>query len=154
MENVRQIVADLGGERAPILSVLLAVQDANERQYVDEETVNEIARALKVPRNRIYSTASFYNEISLKPRGLHLIRICRNAPCDNAGKRAVREALEAELGIVAGETTPDGRFTLETVSCLGGCYMSPAIKIDDEIYGDMTPQKAVALLNEYRGRAN
>ncbi|MDL2237806.1 NAD(P)H-dependent oxidoreductase subunit E [Christensenellaceae bacterium OttesenSCG-928-K19] len=150
MNRIERIITDLGGANAPILSVLLAVQDISDRQYIDEKSVNEIARLLGVSRSRIYSTASFYNEISLKPRGKHLIRVCGNAPCENAGKELITRTLERELGIKTGETTKDGLFTLEAVSCLGACYMSPAIKVGDLIYGDLTPERAIEIVSDLR----
>lgn len=149
-KKIQDIITRLGSDKAPVLSVLLAVQDQSEHRYLDEDAVNEIARILNVSRCRIYSTATFYQEISLKPRGMHLIRVCCNAPCENANKAAVLNAIEKELRITAGQTTEDGFFTLETVNCLGACYMSPAIKVDDKIYGDLTPQRVIDILSELR----
>lgn len=150
MADIEKIIEDLGGEEAPILSVLLAVQDTNRKRYIDEEAVNGIARVLRVSRCRVYSTASFYNEISLKPRGIHLVRVCCNAPCENAGKAAIQQAIEKELGVGVGGTTADGLFTLESVNCLGACYMSPAIRVDDYIFGDLTPEKVVEIIGKLR----
>ncbi|NLI92102.1 MAG: NAD(P)H-dependent oxidoreductase subunit E [Peptococcaceae bacterium] len=147
---VQDIIHQHGGDKALLLQVLLAVQDADPQKYLSEESVNEIARILEIPRSRVYSTASFYSEISLQPRGIYLIRVCTNAPCENAGKALVLQAIEKELGIGAGQTTSDGIFTVECVNCLGACYMSPAIKVNDVIYGDLTPEKAVKIIAELR----
>lgn len=158
MSTVPQIVKDIvampGAEKPALLQVLLAVQDASTENYVSEEAVNEIAHLLDVSRSRVYSTASFYSAISLKPRGRHIVRVCINAPCENAGKQAVLAALEAELGVSLGETTLDGCFTLEGVSCLGACYMSPAIKIDKQLYGDLTAETVGAIIRRYREEEN
>ncbi len=148
--EVYEIVHRLGLEKAPLLQVLLAVQEASPHKYISEEAVNEIARLQKVSRCRVYSTASFYSEISLKPRGFHLIRVCSNAPCENAGRGEIQKAVQEELGISIGETTQDGIFSLESVNCLGACYKSPAIKIDHEVYGDLTPEGAVAIIRRMR----
>ena len=148
--TVEEIVAAAGRGQPALLQVLLAVQDANPDNYVSEEAVNEIAHLLGVSRSRVYSTASFYSVISLRPRGRHIVRVCINAPCENAGKRAVLAALESELGVGLGGTTADGQFTLEGVSCLGACYMSPAVKIDNQLYGDLTAEKIVAVIRRYR----
>ncbi|MEL7624847.1 MAG: NAD(P)H-dependent oxidoreductase subunit E [Clostridiales bacterium] len=147
---VQEIVGQMGNEKAPLLQVLLAVQDASPRNYVSEEAVRAIARSMRVSRCRVYSTASFYTEISLKPRGRHLIRICGNAPCENAGRAAIMDAIQKELGIKAGEITADGLISLEKVSCLGACYKSPAIKVDHQIYGNLTPEEAVAIIRSLR----
>ncbi len=143
---VQQIVAELGQNKEALLTILLAVQDASPEKFVSEQAVNEIARLLAVSRSRVYSTASFYSEISLQPRGRHIVRLCINAPCEDAGKEAIRSALEQELGIRIGETTPDKLFSLEAVSCLGACFMSPAMKIDEKLFGDLTPETAVSIL--------
>lgn len=129
-----------------LLPVLLEYQKANPRNYISEVDVKEIAKKLNLSKSRVYSTASFYSEISLAPRGKHLIRICCNAPCENAGKEAIHRAISDKLGICVNETTEDGLFTLEIVNCLGACYMSPAMKIDDQIYGNLTPESAVGII--------
>jgi NADH:ubiquinone oxidoreductase subunit E len=154
LQAVQDIVTAPAAGQAALLQALLAVQDASPENYVSEEAVNEIAHLLGISRSRVYSTASFYSVISLKPRGRHIIRVCINAPCENAGKQAVLAAIEQELGVGLGGTTPDGRFTLEGVSCLGACYMSPAIKIDKQLYGDLTPEAAVAVIRRCREEEN
>lgn len=148
--DVQSIIHQFGSDKALLLQVLLAVQDSNPQNYLSEETVNEIADILKISRSRVYSTASFYSEISLQPRGIHIIRVCTNAPCENAGKALILKAIEQELGITVGGTTSDGLFTLESVNCLGACYMSPAIKIDDTIYGNLVPEKAINIISNLR----
>lgn len=134
---------------AGLLQVLLAVQDANPRNYVSEEDIQQIAGDLDCSRCRVYSTASFYDEISLTPRGENIIRVCTNAPCENAGKKEILRALEKQLQISIGGTTKDQKFTLESVNCLGACFMSPAIKINDRIYGNLTPEEVPGILDLY-----
>ncbi len=148
--GVQEILSRMGSDRPPLLQVLLAVQDASPRKYISEEAVNEIARLLKITRCRVYSTASFYSEISLVPRGAYIIRVCANAPCENAGQADILKAIEQELGIALGQTTRDGIFTLESVSCLGACYMSPAIRVNNRIYGDLTPEGAFFVIRSLR----
>ena len=158
MDNLRKvvedIVAEVGQDKGSLLAILLAVQDASPENYVSETAVNEIARLLNISRSMVYSTASFYSEISLHPRGRHIVRLCINAPCEDAGKAEIQKALEKELSIKMGETTPDKLFSLEGVSCLGACNMSPAIKVDDMVYGDVTPAGAVRILREIKEAAN
>lgn len=148
--GIYAIINRMGGEKAPLLQVLLSVQDLSPLNYISEEAVNAVAHYMKIPRSRVYSTASFYSEISLKPRGAHLIRVCANAACENEGKEEISKAIEREIGAIAGQTSPDGLFTLESVSCLGACYMSPAIKVDDTVYGHMTPEEAVSIIRSIR----
>lgn len=149
-EQVSEIVRRNGNNKVALLEILLAVQDADLQNYVSEEAVNEIAYRLGISRSRVYSTASFYSAISLKPRGKHIIRLCVNAPCENAGKEEILISLLHELDIELGGTTKDSLFTLEGVSCLGACYMSPAMKIGNILYGDLTPEKALQIIRKYR----
>lgn len=151
MTVIKNIVEQLGSDKAPLLQVLIEVQDSSPQKFLSEDAVNEIAQHLNISRCRVYSTASFYSEVSLKPRGYHLIRVCTNAPCENAGKVEIQKAIEKELGITVGETTKDALFTLESVNCLGACYMSPAIKVDDKIYGNLSTTDAVAIIRNIRG---
>lgn len=154
MEDIQASVAAavklFGCQKENLLPVLLAVQDDSPQNYISEAAMNEIACRLGLSRSRVYSTASFYSAISLKPRGRYIIRVCINAPCENAGKDEVLAALAGLLGIGLGDTTEDGLFTLEGVSCLGACYMSPAIRIGDALYGNLTPAKLQSLLKDYR----
>ena len=137
-------------DKTPLLQLLLEAQSANRQRYITESDINKIAQMLHVSRGRVYSTASFYSEISLSPRGIHLIRVCINAPCENAGKEEIIQTLVKELGVEIGQTTTDGLFTLESVNCLGACYMSPAIKVDDTIYGNLTPDKVLSMIHTLR----
>lgn len=148
--SVTDIISGMGAETTALLQILLAVQDASPENFVSEEAIDEIAHRLNVSRSRVYSTASFYSVIALKPRGRHIVRVCINSPCENAGKQEIIAALEDQLGVRLGQTTADGQFTLEGVSCLGACYMSPAIKIDHDLYGDLTPGDIAAIINCYR----
>jgi NADH:ubiquinone oxidoreductase subunit E len=150
---VQDIVGVLGAEKGGLLQILLAVQDASPESYVSEDAINEVAHLLNISRSRVYSTASFYSVISLKPRGRHIVRVCINAPCENAGKQEIVAVLEDQLGVKLGQTTRDGLFTLEGVSCLGACYMSPAVKIDNELYGELTPDMVPGIINRYRKEA-
>ena len=150
---VSEIVAELGSEKGSLLAILLAVQDASPENYVSEAAVNEIAALMNISRSMVYSTASFYSEISLQARGRHIVRLCINAPCEDAGKAEIQKALEKELGIKLGETSADTLFSLEGVSCLGVCNMSPAMKVDDKVFGDVTPASAVRVIREIREAA-
>ncbi len=94
--------------------------------------------------------ASFYSLISLKPLGKHVIRLCEDAPCHVAGGRAVWEALEQEIGVPFGETTLDGQWSLLPTSCIGACAVGPVMMIDDDIYGNLTPDKVREILASYR----
>lgn len=148
--RLKKIIADMNDKQSPLLQVLLAVQDANPKNYVSEEAIRQISAELKISRSRVYSTASFYSEISLNPRGENIIRVCSNAPCENAGKKEILEEIKSLLKIDIGETTKDQSFTLESVNCLGGCYMSPSIKINDQIFGNLSPEDIPGIIALYK----
>ncbi len=148
VKSVQAIISELGSSKTALLPILLAVQDASPAHYVNEAAINEIAARLKLSRSRVYSTASFYSEISLRPRGRNLVQVCVNAPCENAGKTAILQALESELAVALGETSADARFTLEGVNCLGACYLSPAIKVNGRLYGNLTAAAAIEVIRQ------
>lgn len=149
-KRIEKIIDEMGGKDSPLLQVLLAVQDESPNHYISEESVGAIAKHLGITRGRVYSTASFYSEISLKPRGKNIIRICTNAPCENAGKLQVQNALKDLLNINIGETTEDQMFTLESVNCLGSCYMTPAMKINDTIFGNVNAEELSQIIGRFR----
>jgi len=129
-----------------LLAILLDLQETY--RYLPKAALKEVARYLGVPESRVYSVATFYKALTLKPRGERIIRICLGTACHLRGSPAVLERFEEILGIKPGETTPDGRFTLETVNCLGACALAPVVVIGEETYGQMTPEKVEKLLRE------
>jgi NADH-quinone oxidoreductase subunit E len=129
-----------------LLAILLDIQETF--RYLPKAALKEVARYLGVPESRVYSVATFYKAFTLKPRGERIIRICLGTACHLRGGPAVLERFAELLGIKPGETTPDGRFTLETVNCLGACALAPVVMIGEETYGQMTPEKVEKLLRE------
>jgi len=115
--------------------------------YLPEEALSIVSKTLKMPMSRIYSVATFYSQFYLEQRGRNIIRVCRGTACHVRGGKAVLETFEKHLGISDGQTTPDYRFTLETVACLGACAMGPVVLVDSKYHGKMTPGKAEALID-------
>jgi len=148
LSQVDKIVKKHAKREGALLPVLREVQDAIG--YLPEEAVKRIALGLGLSPGRVYGVATFYTLFYTKPKGQYVIRVCESAPCHVQGAREVIEALERELGVSVGETTPDGRFTLEAVSCLGVCGVAPAVMIENRVYGNLTPETVVAVLDEYR----
>lgn len=116
---------------------------------IAEDVAAIIAREMDISQNTVYTFVTFYERLSVKKRGKYIVRMCYNAPCHVRGAVKVRDAILDYLGVGLGETTPDGRFTVEMAPCMGVCDRSPAIMINDEVYGDLTPESAVALLKRY-----
>ncbi|MEN6409103.1 MAG: NADH-quinone oxidoreductase subunit NuoE [Anaerolineaceae bacterium] len=131
-------------ELIPILN------DVNrEVGYLPAEALEEISRLLRVPKSRLFSVASFYQMLSTKPRGKHVIKFCESAPCHVVGGREVWQRLQEALNLKSGETSADGKWTLETTSCLGLCAVGPVILIDDDAYGNLTPDQIDGILARY-----
>ncbi len=133
-----------------LIDELHLVQDVEEKNYLPFDKAIKITKNRNIPISRIYSTATFYTMFSTKPRGKHIIRVCRNLSCHLEGSEAIANKLKEILGVDFGETTKDGEFTLEESSCLGMCSVSPAMMIDDESFGRLTPDKIPEILKKIR----
>ncbi len=148
LAKVDQIIAKHKDQPGALLPVLHAVQA--ELRYLPEEALVRIAIGLSIPLSKIYGVASFYTLFNLRPKAEHIIRICESAPCHVRGAREVVEALERALGVGVGGDTADGRFSLELTSCIGVCGVAPAIMIDDEVFGNLTPDMIPEILARFK----
>jgi len=115
--------------------------------YLPEEALNRLSIEAKVSMSRIYAVATFYAQFYLTPRGRKTVRVCRGTACHVRGGALILEAVERELGITDGETTPDLEYNLETVACIGACALAPAMVVDEDTYGKMTPSEAAKVIN-------
>jgi len=118
--------------------------------YISSDAMEIVAERLGVTSAQVHSTATFYTLFYTKPQGKNIVRLCDSPPCHIEGSRAVREAISKELGISEGETTEDMNFTFEVVSCMGLCGVAPAIMVNDDVYGNVTPESVAGILNKYR----
>lgn len=135
-------------DRANLIPILHALQD--EFGYIPSYAMDEVASWLSVPVSEVYGTATFYTLFQTEPKGRYVIRMCDSTPCHIEGSKSIRKALEAQLGVMPGSTTRDGNFTLQIVSCLGLCGVSPSIMIGQDVYGNLTPEMIPAILAKYR----
>jgi len=140
VEIVTAGVEKYGSGREAIMQLLTEVN--SELGYIPEEAVRAVAAAVGVSNAEIYSVLSFYSFFSTEPRGRNIIRLCNTISCDMQGSRDILAAIEEELGIKAGETTPDNRVTLETTSCIGLCDQGPAMLVNDTPHTRLTPEEA------------
>jgi formate dehydrogenase subunit gamma len=132
-EFVKEAIARQKDRPGALLPLLHDIQDG--LGYVPENALPEIAKALKLSRAEVHGVVSFYHHFRSTPPGKQVIRICRAEACQAMGAEALLSQIEARLKIKAGQTTPDGRFTLEAVYCLGNCACSPALLIDNDLHG-------------------
>ncbi len=147
MQVARAAVAHHGATRDELIPILTDVN--HELGYIPHEAVAEVSRLIGMPQTQLFSVASFYEMLSLRPRGRHVIKFCENAPCHVVGGRQVWQTLRDELKVKSGETTADDRFTLLTTSCLGICAVGPVVVIDDDVYGNVEPGQVSEILARY-----
>ena len=133
-----------------LIDVLLDVQNAKPTRHLTEDELKDVSDYLGLPESHVFSVVSFYSFFSMKPRGKHIVQVCRDVPCYLNDGFNVHETLERTLDIKTGETTDDGLFTLEYSSCLGCCDQSPVIRVNDTVYGNLTIDKLRAIIAEYR----
>ena len=114
------------------------------------EALQLVSQGLDIPYPYLYGVMSFYTMFSPTPRGKYLVRMCESPPCHIWGADDLLEGLQAELGIKVGETTGDGLFTLEATACLGVCEVSPAMQINEVVFGRLTPERLKGIIADYR----
>ena len=119
---------------------------------ISESVISFLAEKLRLPRIEVYSVVSFYSMFTFERQGKYVIRVCNSLPCYLRGSKKVLEVLEELLGIKKGQTTRDKRFTLEEVSCLGICDQAPAMMVNEEVYGKLTPAKIKKLIGQLKIR--
>ncbi len=141
---VRDVVRKYGRRRRAVIQVLQDIQ--GRLRWLAPETLEAVARELKMPLAHVYSVATFYKSFSLKPRGRHTCTVCMGTACHVRGGAAVLEHFERKLGLRAGQTSLDGEITLERVNCLGACALAPLAVVDGRYYGQMNESKADTVL--------
>lgn len=120
---------------------------------MSEEVQHYVSEKTGTPVSVIYGVATFYSQFTLQPRGKYTVGLCLGTACYVRGSQAVLDELSKELGIEVGATTKDGLFTLEATRCIGCCGLAPAMMINDEVYGRLTPAEIPAIVEKYRARA-
>ena len=147
MEKIDEIIDRYVGEEGALIQLLLDVQA--ELRWIPREAIEQISGKLSIPVSQIYRVASFYKVMSLKPRGEHVVQVCLGTACHVRGGPRVMDKAREVLKIGPGETTPDMKFTLERVNCLGCCALGPVMVVDGEYHGKMVPGRAEEVLKSY-----
>jgi NADH-quinone oxidoreductase E subunit len=133
-----------GAKRGDLIPILQDVQD--QAGYLTEESIIKIGRYLKLPTSKIFGIATFYNQFSFEPRGKFHIQVCHGTTCHVAGGMNLIRELEKQLKIKHGETSRDGKFSLEIVSCMGACGKGPIIGINNEYHIHINTEELKSLL--------
>jgi len=147
MDQLDQIIDKYLNEKGILIQLLLEVQ--KEFRWISRDAIKRISERLKIPYSQIFRVASFYTALSLKPIGRHLIRVCVGTACYVRGGPRILDTVEQKLGIKSGETTNDGKFSLETVNCLGCCALGPVIEIDGQYFGKLNSANLEKALSNY-----
>jgi NADH-quinone oxidoreductase E subunit len=143
-----RIVEEHGADQEALVEILREINE--ERGHLTQEHLARVAELVDLPLSKVYSVATFYSLISVEELGKHVIRFCQDAPCHVQGGQEVWDALEQELGIPFGTTTLDGEWSLLTTSCIGACAVGPVMMVDDDIYGNLTPDRVREIIARYR----
>ncbi len=148
----RSVVADLvatrGTDRTALIPILQDIQ--LNYGYVPKEAQTQLALALDISQAQVSEVISFYSFLSGEPKGKFVFRLCQTISCEMAGKEEVARALESSLGLSFGETSEDGLFSLEYTNCIGMCDQPPAMLVNDDVFGDLTPESVEEIVSGYR----
>ena len=149
IDVIDEILEKYGKDQSSIITILQEVQ--GKYRYLPEEALEYIAVKMDVSPSKIYGIATFYENFSLNPKGKYVIKICDGTACHVRKSIPILDALQKELGLSKDKhTTDDLMFTVETVSCLGACGLAPVLNVNEKVYGKMTPESTVELLNKLR----
>ncbi len=137
------------GQGDALITILQEIQEVYS--YLPEEALARLSREARIPMSRIYAVVTFYAQFYLTPRGRNTIRVCRGTACHVQGCESIITALKDALGIEVGGTTDDLQFSLETVACLGTCFLAPVMMVNNSYHGKLDQQKAKTILMSYAG---
>jgi NADH-quinone oxidoreductase subunit E len=146
LEPLDKIIEEYHGKPGSLIPILQKSQDIYG--YLPQEVMNRITEKTGIPLSQIYGVATFYSQFYLARRGKTIIRQCDGTACHVRGAGKITDTIENELGIKAGETTPDYKYTFEVVYCLGACGLAPVAVVDNKVVGRLVPEKMAQILKE------
>jgi NADH-quinone oxidoreductase subunit E len=146
--KVQEIIERHRGHNSPLMYILQDLQ--KEFNYLPKEALQQVSKALEIPMGRIYSVASFFHAFSLEPRGQYVCSVCMGTACHVRGAQRILDNLELELGVKAGCTSEDMKFTVETVNCVGACAIGPVLIVNDDYHGNLTAPRLTKILKPLR----
>ena len=146
-DKICQILDENGRDKSKLIPILQAIQEVYH--YLPEEVLYFIASSLGISSAEVYGVATFFAHFTLKAKGKHIIKVCDGTACHVKKSTAIIDAIRTKLNLtVTSNTTRDMLFTLETVSCLGACGLAPAMVIDNEVYGQVSPEKVTKIIDD------
>jgi NADH-quinone oxidoreductase subunit E len=147
LKTVKNITQKYKGIEGSLIHILQDIQ--SHYKFLPKDALLQVSGILHIPYSQIYAVATFYKIFSLKPKGKYLLRVCMGTACHVKGAPLLLESIERELKIKSGDTTPDSKFTLETVNCVGACSLAPIIRIDEDTHGRLKQASVPKILEEY-----
>jgi NADH:ubiquinone oxidoreductase subunit E len=142
------MIKDLSSEHSNILQKLEELQ--NEYGHISGQAMLELSKSMNITVSDIYGIATFYSFFSVKPQGTYIIRVCKSLPCYLKNYELIVKTIRKELGIGPGETTGDGKFSLQLTNCIGACDQAPAMMINNDLHVNLTPDKIAGILKGYQ----
>ncbi len=147
-DKIDAIIESHKGEKWGLIPLLQEVQELCG--YIPPDSIEPIARAMNMFSSQVQGVITFYAGFALKPKGKYVLKVCRGTACHVKGSRSILRLMQKELGLSEGETSPDYQFTLETVACLGACFLAPTMMINRDYFGKLSPTKVTSVLGEYQ----
>ena len=149
-EQMQKILQKYEKDKSNLIQILNETQE--HYGYIPKSAQTEISEYLNMPMAEIYGVITFYSRFTLKPKGKYNVAVCLGTACFVKGSEKVLDRLKEKLGIDVGETTPDGKFSIEATRCIGACGLAPVFTVNDEVYGKATPDLMKKVIEEYRNK--
>ncbi|MBA2881593.1 NADH-quinone oxidoreductase E subunit [Desulfosalsimonas propionicica] len=146
--RLHEIIEDSRDRKWALIPLLQEIQE--EFGFIPPESIEPVAEALNMFASQVQGVITFYSGFSLKPKGRCVLRVCRGTACHVKGSRSILRLVKKELELEEGETSSDYQFTLETVACLGACFLAPTMMVNKDYFGRLNPTKVISVLGEYR----
>jgi len=146
--RLEALTREFQGKKWGLIPLLQKVQETFG--YVPPVAIEPIAEALDLFPSQVQGVITFYAGFSLEPKGKYVVRVCRGTACHVRGGRSILRLMRKELGLEEGETSEDYQFTLETVACLGACFLAPTMMVNQTYFGKLSPAKVTSVLDQYR----
>ncbi len=147
-EKLDEIIKNYQDKKWGLIPLLQDVQEVFG--FIPPESIEPIADALQMYPSQVQGVITFYSGFSLKPKGRCVLKVCRGTACHVKGSRSILRMIKKDLKLEEGETSPDYQFTLETVACLGACFLAPTMMVNRDYFGKLNPTKVTSVLGEYR----
>lgn len=147
-EKMKSIIDQHRGEKWGLIPLLQEIQE--NFGYIPPAAIEPVAKALNLFPSQVQGVITFYAGFALKPKGKYVLKVCRGTACHVKGSRSIIRLMQKELNLKEGETSQDYQFTLETVACLGACFLAPTMLVNRNYFGRLAPARVTSLLDQYR----